>query len=56
VAWDALRAWRGASARARLRGQLAGLIGLPRALGWRRQVQRTRRIGMDDLDALLVRA
>lgn len=32
----ALRAWRGAAARARLRGQLAGLLGLPRALTWRR--------------------
>jgi GT2 family glycosyltransferase len=39
VTWDALRAWRGASARARLRGQFAGLIGLPRALRWRREVQ-----------------
>ena len=39
ITWDALRAWRGASARARLRGQLAGVIGLPRVLGWRRQTQ-----------------
>ena len=31
ITWDALRAWRGAAARARLRGQLAGLMGLPRA-------------------------
>lgn len=37
VARDALRAWRGAAARARLRGQLAGLLGLPRALAWRRE-------------------
>jgi GT2 family glycosyltransferase len=29
---DALRAWRGAAARARLRGQLAGLLGLARML------------------------
>ncbi len=32
VTRDALRAWRGEAARARLRGQLAGLIGLPKAL------------------------
>ena len=31
IAVDALRSWRGAAARARLRGQLAGLIGLPGA-------------------------
>lgn len=36
VARDALRAWRGAAARARLRGQLAGLLALPRLLRWRR--------------------
>ena len=35
IAWDALRAWRGQAARARLRGQLAGLLGLPRA--WRQR-------------------
>ncbi len=29
IAGDALRAWRGQAARARLRGQLAGVIGLP---------------------------
>jgi GT2 family glycosyltransferase len=36
---DALRAWRGQAARARLRGQLAGLLGLPKVLSWRRSVQ-----------------
>ncbi len=51
---DALRAWRGASARARLRGQLAGVIGLPRVLGWRRQVQKTRRTAIAVLEQLLV--
>lgn len=33
IAWQALCQWRGAAARARLRGQLAGLLTLPRA--WR---------------------
>jgi GT2 family glycosyltransferase len=54
VACDALRAWRGAAARARLRGQLAGLIGLPRALGWRLATQLTRIVSVEELDRLLV--
>jgi GT2 family glycosyltransferase len=33
IAWEALKSWRGAAARARLRGQLAGLFSL---LRWRR--------------------
>ncbi len=37
ISWEALRAWRGAAARARLRGQLAGLLGLRRMLRARRQ-------------------
>ncbi|RME48991.1 MAG: glycosyltransferase family 2 protein [Caldilineae bacterium] len=44
IAVEALRAWRGAAARARLRGQLAGLAGLPRWLAKRRRVQATRRV------------
>jgi GT2 family glycosyltransferase len=49
IAWSALRAWRGAAARARLRGQLAGLLGLPRMLKSRRRVQALRRVGDDRL-------
>jgi GT2 family glycosyltransferase len=41
---EALRAWRGAAARARLRGQLAGLLGLPRLLRKRRAIQSSRRV------------
>ena len=52
---DALRAWRGDSARARLRGQLAGVAGLPKVLGWRKQVQATRCVPIGDLDRLLAR-
>jgi GT2 family glycosyltransferase len=37
IAFDALRAWRGDAARARLRGQLAGLLGLPKWLAKRKQ-------------------
>lgn len=43
IAWDALRNVRGAAARARLRGQLAGLLGLPAMLGKRRLIQARRR-------------
>jgi GT2 family glycosyltransferase len=42
VASDALRAWRGEAARARLRGQLAGFVGLPRVLRWRSEIQHAR--------------
>lgn len=44
ISLEALRAWRGEAARARLRGQLAALRHLPRLLGQRRIVQRTRRV------------
>ncbi len=40
IAWDALRNIRGRSARARLRGQLAGLIELPRFVAKRRHMPR----------------
>jgi GT2 family glycosyltransferase len=48
IALDALRNWRGAAARARLRGQVAGLIGLPVVLRKRATIQ-PRRIA-DDFD------
>ena len=54
ITWDALAAWRGASARARLRGQLAGLLGLPKVLGWRRAVQSARTTPEAELARLLV--
>ncbi len=54
VTRDALRAWRGEAARARLRGQLAGVLGLPRVLRWRRAVQRTRIRPLHELEKLLV--
>jgi len=37
ISWEGLRAWRGAAARARLRGQLAGIRGIPRMLRARRR-------------------
>jgi GT2 family glycosyltransferase len=56
LAWQALRAWRGAAARARLRGQLAGLAGVPRMLRKRRAVQAGRVISDDDVFRLLTEA
>jgi GT2 family glycosyltransferase len=53
ITYAALRAWRGAAARARLRGQLAGLFGLPRMLGKRRVIQSSRRVSDDDLREIL---
>jgi len=51
----ALRAWRGAAARARLRGQLVGLLGIPKMLRKRRAVQRSRTVDREYLDAILTR-
>jgi GT2 family glycosyltransferase len=54
IALEALRAWRGAAARARLRGQLVGLLGgLPRMLPKRRSVQRSRTVDRAYLERLL---
>ena len=50
---DALRAWRGEAARNRLKGQWAGLLGVPKMLRARRQVQQTRTISGADVRAML---
>ena len=44
ISYEALRAWRGAAARARLRGQLVGFVGLARLWPARRRIQAARRI------------
>jgi GT2 family glycosyltransferase len=49
----ALRAWRGAAARARLRGQIAGLLGLPKMLKKRRTVQASRTVPDDYVLSIL---
>jgi GT2 family glycosyltransferase len=56
IAGEALRAWRGREARARLRGQLAGLLGAPRMLRKRGAVQRGRKVSLAHLEALLAGA
>jgi GT2 family glycosyltransferase len=57
VTLSAMKAWRGEAARARLRGQLAGLVALPRLLRWRRDNLMKRHAEVNDADllALLVR-
>jgi len=55
ISLEALRAWRGREARARLRGQLAGLLGLPRQLARRRAVQAGRRVSIEYLESILDR-
>jgi GT2 family glycosyltransferase len=55
IAWAALKAWRGRAARARLRGQLAALLGLPGWLRKRRQVQAGRRVSPEAIERLLLR-
>jgi GT2 family glycosyltransferase len=53
IALTALRAWRGEAARARLRGQLAGLWGLPRWLAKRHAVKRSQQVDDAYLESLL---
>ncbi len=55
IALDALRAWRGEAARARLRGQLAGLWGLPQWLSKRQSVYRLKRVDDRYLEGLLTK-
>jgi len=52
ITFDALKSWRGAAARARLRGQLAGVLGLPRWLARRRDV--IRRASDAEIETVLI--
>jgi GT2 family glycosyltransferase len=53
VAWDALRAWRGPAARARLRGMLAALWHAPMMWRKRRAIQHGRRVSMAYIESIL---
>jgi GT2 family glycosyltransferase len=53
ITWEALKAWRGEAARARLRGQLAGLWNLPRMLRKRRAIQESRAVSDQYLESIL---
>jgi len=50
---DPLKQWRGAAARARLRGQLAGVFSLPHYLSKRDQVQSLKRLPDTEIETLL---
>jgi GT2 family glycosyltransferase len=52
-AWEALQAWRGAAARARLRGMLAGLIALPALFKKRWVIQAGRVVPDEYLEKIL---
>ncbi|MGB3715633.1 MAG: glycosyltransferase family 2 protein [Candidatus Promineifilaceae bacterium] len=53
ITWEALKSWRGEAARARLRGQFAGLTGVIRMLPKRRRIQAIRQLPDDTLATLL---
>ena len=53
ITFDALKSWRGAAARARLRGQIAGVLGLPCWLAQRGEV--IRRASDEEIEAVLVK-
>ncbi|HOT92212.1 MAG TPA: glycosyltransferase family 2 protein [Anaerolineae bacterium] len=53
LAWEALRLWRGAAARATLRGIVAGVWGIPKMWRKRRAIQATRRVDAAYLERLM---
>ena len=53
ISWQALHAWRGAASRARLRGQLAGLLGFLKMRPKRRLIQAERRVSDEYLESIL---
>jgi GT2 family glycosyltransferase len=55
IAWEAARAWRGAAARAKLRGMARGLWHVPKLLRKRRVVQATRTASIEYLDSILLK-
>lgn len=54
LAWDALRAWRGEAARARLRGMIAGVLLMPKMLRKRKHLQNSRKVSDDYIERILV--
>lgn len=53
LAVDAIKAWRGEAARARLRGMLRGLLELPRILKKRKATQAKRKVTIEYLESML---
>jgi len=54
IALDAMRNWRGAAARARLRGQIVGFASSVRWLPYRRRLMRDRRVDEAYIESILV--
>jgi len=54
ITWEALKAWRGEAARARVRGQLRGVWDAPRMLRQRRVIQESRVVSDRDLESILI--
>ncbi|MBL8044896.1 MAG: glycosyltransferase family 2 protein [Anaerolineales bacterium] len=55
ITWEALKAWRGEAARARLRGQWAGLLNLPKMLTKRRAVQASQVVSDEYIESILTK-
>jgi len=53
LAWEALRLWRGAAARATLRGLVAGVAGIPKMRRKRQSIQAARRVDAAYLEKLM---
>jgi len=53
LAWEAIKAWRGAASRARLRGMWVGLWHLPRLWRKRRTIQQMRTVSTEYLETIL---
>lgn len=53
LAIDALKAWRGEAARARLRGMMRGLLDLPHIMKKRKETQAKRKVSIDYLESML---
>lgn len=53
LAWAAVKAWRGAAARARLRGMAAGLLSLPGLAAKRRAIQASRKVPLEYVESIL---
>jgi GT2 family glycosyltransferase len=53
LAWEAVKAWRGAAARARLRGMAAGLWQVPHYWQKRRSIQAARHVSIEYLESVL---
>jgi GT2 family glycosyltransferase len=53
LAWQAIKAWRGAASRARLRGMVRGVVDIPKMLRKRKRVQATRRVSIAYLESIL---